>query len=88
MKNVIYKNDYLLGTKENIWKYFKEEINKQLQDNTIDFENLKTNVNNMLEVMEEIQENQGIYNNTLLMIKENVYGDLYYKILKEDEEND
>lgn len=88
MKNVIYESDYLLGTKENIWKYFKEEINKQLQDNTIDFENLKENVNNMLEVMEEIQENQDIYNNTLLMIKENVYGNLYYKILKEDEENE
>lgn len=88
MKNIIYENDYLLGTKKNIWKYFKEEINKQLQDNTIDFENLKENVNNMLEVMEEIQENQDIYDNTLLMIKENVYGNLYYKTLKEDEGNE
>ena len=37
MKNVIYEDDYLIGNKENIWKFFKEEINRQLQDNTIDF---------------------------------------------------
>lgn len=84
MKNVIYENDGLIGTKENIWKYFKEEINKQLQDNNIDFETVRCNINDMLQVMEEIQENNDIYGNTLLIIKESPMGNLYYKTLKEE----
>lgn len=83
MKNIIYEDDSLIGTKENIWKGFKEEINRQLQDNTIDFEELKTNINDMLQVMIEIQENQDIYCNTLLKIKESPMGSLYYKVLEE-----
>lgn len=85
MKNVIYENDGLIGTKENIWKYFKEEINKQLQDNNIDFETVRCNINDMLQVMEEIQENNDIYGNTLLIIKESPMGNLYYKTLKEED---
>lgn len=85
MKNVIYENDALVGTKENIWKYFKEEIINQLHDNTIDFEILKDNINKTIEIMQEIQNNQNIYENTLLIIKENNFGDFYYKILKESD---
>ena len=85
MKNVIYENDGLIGTKENLWKNFKEEIIRQLQDNTIDFEELKNNFSDIMEVMGKIQENQDIYNNTLLIIKENPMGNLYYKVLKEED---
>lgn len=85
MKNVIYEDDYLIGSKENIWKSFKEEINRQLQDNTLDFEVLKTNINDMLEIMENIQENDDIYGNTLLKIKEQAMGGFTYSILKECE---
>lgn len=83
MKNVIYENDGLIGTKDNLWKYFKEEIKRQLDDNTIDFDELKNNFSNIMEVMGEIQENQDIYGNTLLIIKENPMGNLYYKTLEE-----
>lgn len=85
MKNVIYENDGFIGTKDNLWKYFKEEIKRQLDDNTIDFEELKNNFSDILEVMEKIQENQDIYGNTLLIIKESPMGSLYYKILEEVE---
>lgn len=85
MKNVIYENDGLIGTKENLWKNFKEEFCRQLQDNTIDFDELKNNFDEILEIMKKIQENQDIYNNTLLIIKESPMGSLYYKILKESE---
>ena len=86
MNNIIYEGDYLIGTKENIWKYFKEEINMQLDDNTIDFEELKNNFSNIMEVMGEIQENQDIYNNTLLKIKECAMGGFTYSVLKEEKE--
>lgn len=85
MKNVIYENDYLIGTKENIWKCYKEEIKRQLDDNTIDFDELKNNFCDIMQVMGEIQENQDIYNNTLLIIKESPMGSLYYKTLEEAE---
>lgn len=85
MKNVIYENDGLIGTKENLWKNFKEEFCRQLQDNTIDFDELKNNFDEILEVMRKIQENQDIYNNTLLIIKESPMGSLYYKVLEEVE---
>ena len=83
MKNVIYENDAIIGTKENLWKYFKEEIKRQLDDNTIDFDELKNNFSDVLEVMGKIQENQDIYGNTLLIIKESPMGSLYYKVLEE-----
>lgn len=83
MEKVIYENDGLIGTKENIWKCYKEEIKRQLDDNTIDFDELKNNFSDILEVMEQIQENQDIYNNTLLIIKEHPMGSLYYKTLEE-----
>ena len=85
MKNVIYEDDSLIGTKDNIWKYFKEEIVLQIQDNTLGFEDVKSNINNMLQVMNEIQENENIYGNTLLKIRLNAFGDFYYKILEEVE---
>ena len=85
MEKVIYENDGLIGTKENLWKYFKEEIKRQLDDNTIDFETLQDNINNILEVMKQIQENQDIYGNTLLIIKQNNFEDLYYKTLEESD---
>lgn len=85
MKNIIYENDAIIGTKENLWKSFKEEIKRQLDDNTIDFEELKNNFSDIMEVMGKIQDNQDIYNNTLLIIKESPMGSLYYKILEEVE---
>lgn len=85
MKNVIYENDGLIGTKDNLWNYFKEEIKRQLEDNTIDFDELKNNFSDIMEVMEKIQENKDIYGNTLLIIKENPMGNLYYKELLEVE---
>lgn len=83
MKNVIYEDDYLIGSKENIWKFFKEEFCRQLQDNTIDFEELKNNFDEILELMRKIQENDDIYGNTLLKIKEQAMGGFTYSILKE-----
>lgn len=83
MKNVIFEDDYLIGSKENIWKFFKEEFCRQLQDNTIDLEELKNNFDEILEVMRKIQENNDIYGNTLLKVKGQAMGGLTYSILKE-----
>lgn len=82
MNNVIYVNEKLIGTKKDIWKYFKEEINRQLEDNAISFEELKDNINAMLDVMEKIQENENIYEETLLSINE-YFGGFNYKVLEE-----
>ena len=80
---VIYEDDYIIGSKENIWRSFKEEINRELQDNTIYLEVLKTNINDMLEVMIELDNNNNIYNNTLVKIKECSMGGYTYTILEE-----
>lgn len=80
---VIYEGDYIIGSKENIWRFFKEEINRELNDNTIYLEVLKTNINDMLEVMVELENNHDIYDNTLVKIKECSMGGYTYKILEE-----
>lgn len=80
---VIYEDDYIIGSKENIWSSFKEEINRELQDNTVYLEVLKTNINDILEVMIELDNNNNIYNDTLVKIKECPMGGYTYTILEE-----
>lgn len=83
MKNVIYVNDALIGTYEDIWKSYKEELKRQMDDNTISFEELKRNFMDILDVMEQMEDDINIYPNTLVIIKENAMGNLYYKRLEE-----
>lgn len=83
VKNVIYNSDYIIGTKENIWKSFKEEIINELNDNTIDFEVLQTNINDIINIMKDIQENEDVYPETYLKISECAMGGYTYKVLEE-----
>lgn len=85
MKNVIYINDSLIGTYEDIWKYYKEELINQMNDNGISFQELNSNFSEILSLMEKLEENKDIYSNTLISIKETPMGSLTYKVLKEDE---
>lgn len=85
MKNVIYINDSLIGTYEDIWKYYKEELINQMNDNGISFQELNNNFSEILSLMEKLEDNKDIYSNTLISIKETPMGSLTYKVLKEDE---
>lgn len=82
---IIYDGESIIGTKENIWKAFKEEIIKELNDNTLDLDTIKINIDDYLEVMKEIQYNEEIETTTLLKISECAMGGYTYKILKESE---
>lgn len=84
MNNIIYDNEKIIGTMENIWKFFKEEITREMQDNTISFEVMQHNFNDMLEVMKELEQDKNIYPNTLIKIEEHPMGGYIYKTLKED----
>lgn len=84
MKNVIYVNDALIGTYEDIWKNYKEELKKQMDDNGVSFQELNSNFREILNLMEDIETNVDIYSNTLLMIKETPMGSLKYKVIEED----
>lgn len=83
MNNIIYDNEKIIGTLENIWKFFKEEINRQMQDNTISFEELHYNTNEILELMEELEENK-IDSDTLIQIEEHPMGGYVYKTIEEE----
>ena len=85
MKNVIYINDSLIGTYEDIWKYYKEELITQMNDNEISFQELNNNFSEILSLMEKLEDNKDIYSNTLISIKETPMGSLTYKVLKEEE---
>lgn len=85
MKNVIYINDSLIGTYEDIWKYYKEELIAQMNDNGISFQELNNNFSEILSLMEKLEDNKDIYSNTLISIKETPMGSLTYKVLKEEE---
>ena len=83
MENVLFYEDAIVGTMENIWKNYKEELRKQMEDNTISFEELKNNFNEILEVMEEMENDTNVCFDTLVKIQENAMGCLYYKVLEE-----
>ncbi len=83
MEKVLFIDDAIVGTMENIWKSYKEELKRQMDDNTISFEELRHNFMDILEVMERLEEDVDVYSNTLIKIKENAMGGLTYKILEE-----
>ena len=85
MKNVIFNDNDIIGTYENVWKFFKEEIKRQMDDNGISFQKLNSNFKDILNIMEEIENDGDIYSNTLIVIKESPMGNLYYKVLKESD---
>ena len=85
MKNVIFNDNDIIGTYENVWKFFKEEIKRQMDDNGISFQELNSNFKDILNIMEEIENDGDIYSNTLIVIKESPMGNLYYKVLKESD---
>lgn len=83
MNNVIMYDDSIVGTFEDLWKNFKEELKRQMEDNTISFEELRHNFTDILELMEEMESDKDIYSNTLVKIQENAMGGLNYKKLEE-----
>ena len=83
MEKIIMVDDAIVGTMENIWKSYKEELKRQMDDNTISFEELKRNFTDILDVMEQMEDDMNIYPNTLVIIKENAMGGLNYKRLEE-----
>ena len=83
MEKILMIDDAIVGTMENIWKSYKEELKRQMDDNTINFEELKRNFTDILDVMEQMEDDMNIYPNTLVIIKENAMGGLNYKILEE-----
>ena len=84
MKNVLYTKDLLIGTYEDIWKNYKEELKRQMDDNGVSFQELNSNFREILNLMEDIECNTDIYSTTLLMIKETPMGTLKYKVIEED----
>ena len=76
-------DDSIVGTMENVWKSYKEELKRQMDDNTISFEELRHNFTDILELMEEMESDTDIYSNTLVKIQENAMGGLNYKKLEE-----
>ena len=83
MEKILMIDDAIVGTMENIWKSYKEELKRQMDDNTISIEELKRNFTDILDVMEQMEDDTNIYPNTLVIIKENAMGNLYYKRLEE-----
>lgn len=84
MKNVLYTKDVLIGTYEDIWKNYKEELISQMNDNGISFQELNSNFREILNLMEDIESNRDIYFTTLLMVKETPMGSLKYKVIEEE----
>ena len=83
MEKILMIDDAIVGTMENIWKSYKEELKRQMDDNTINFEELKRNFTDILDVMEQMEGDINIYPNTLVKIQENAMGGLNYKRLEE-----
>ena len=83
MEKILMIDDDIVGTMENIWKSYKEELKRQMDDNTINFEELKRNFTDILDVMEQMEGDINIYPNTLVKIQENAMGGLNYKRLEE-----
>ena len=84
MKNVLYTKDVLIGTWEDIWKNYKEELKRQMDDNGVSFQELNSNFRDILNLMDDIESNGDIYSTTLLMIKETPMGSLTYKVIEEE----
>lgn len=85
MNKVIEGDTYIIGNKENLWKYFKNEIIRQLDDNTLDFEEMRYNVDDMLEVFDFIQDDEAIDPDTIIKVEQHVMGGFVYHIMKEVE---
>ena len=81
MSKIIEEDTKIIGKIEDIEKYFKNEMIKEIQGG-IDIEEMKYNFNMMFDVLLEIQENeQEAYNNECLFeIQEHAMGGYIYKV--------
>lgn len=81
MENLIINDTEIIGKIEDIEKYFKNEMVRELKED-ICFEVMQKNFQDMFDIILEIQENeQEAYNNNdLFLIKENSMGGFVYDI--------
>ena len=87
MSDIIYNDIELIGSIENIEKFFKEEMKREINDN-LSFEEMKYNFNDIFDIILTIQEKEqeNINNNCLFKIIECPMGGFIYSVLKEIKE--
>lgn len=83
MNNIIVNDEEIIGKLEYIYKYFKEEMKKQLDDNDLSIEEIKQSFDEIFLILIEIEENEQDNYNEIFKIVLNSMGAYQYKVLKE-----
>lgn len=87
MTNVIYNDDEIIGRIDDLEKYTREELKRQLDDWGIEPSEIIENTKQLMGVIQEIRDNeQDAYNDdALFRITKHPMGSYMYKVLKERE---
>lgn len=83
MNNIIVNDEEIIGKLEYIYKYFKEEMKKQLDDNDLSIEEIKQSFDEIFLILIEIEENEQDNYDEIFKIVLNSMGAYQYKVLKE-----
>lgn len=83
MNNIIVNDEEIIGKLEYIYKYFKEEIKKQLDDNNLSMEEIKQNFDEIFLILIEIEEKEQDNYDEIFKVVYNPMGAYQYKVLKE-----
>lgn len=73
------------GTVSDLLKKFIEEIKRQLDDNTLSFEEIHYNINIILDLFEELEKDEAICDKSRVIITVHPMGSFIYE-LEGDEE--
>ena len=85
MSSIIYNDNEIIGRIDDIEKYIRNELKKQLDDWSIEADEIIENTKSMMYIIAEIRENeQEAYNDdALFRIYEHPMGGYEYKVLVE-----
>lgn len=76
---LIIEDESIIGTANDILKYFKDEIKLQLDDNTLSFEEIRYNTNLILELLENLEKDNNIVDSKKIEVTYNPMGNFQYK---------
>lgn len=77
MENVIYRDDEMIGYRNDIIKAFKTQLADEILDEEIEKETLQEDISEILEIIQVLENECDNY--TLLAVKHNSMGAYYYE---------
>ena len=83
MNNLIYNDDEIIGRIDDLEKYMREELKRQLDEWDIEPNEIIDNTKDLMGIIQEIRDNEQDNFDELIRIFKNPMGNYTYKVLKE-----